>query len=132
MENCVKDRNIQRVTQDTIIYHGYTITKNGEIISPTGNTLSAYYFTYPYSHVTLKINHKSVKMNKAILIYELFSGEELKRNTFVIRFRDGNPANASFDNIYPISKKEFWDEKQQRTGRNYGKNLTEEIHPAIK
>lgn len=126
MDIYAENRNIQRLAPDKVLYYGYTITKNGEIISPTGNSLNAYYFTYPYSHVTLKINDKSVKLNRAILIYELFSGEELKRNTFVIQFRDGNPANASFDNIYPVSKKEFWDEKQQRTGKKYGKSLTEE------
>lgn len=88
-------------------YHGYEIHKSGIIKAPTGRTVQPYAFTYPYSHVTLKIDGKEIKKNKAILIYNMFSPIPFNVHNDVIQFRDGDSKNASFENLYTITRKEL-------------------------
>lgn len=103
-----KNKNITQVDEETFLYYGYTIKKDGTIISPCQNTLRAYNFTYPGSHITFKIKGKCVKKNKAILIYELFSGKRLDTNKNVIRFKDGDTHHANYDNLFVNTKKEYY------------------------
>lgn len=131
MDCVLQDENIKRASTNSYYYYGYLITRNGEIISPSGNLIHSYNFTYPNSHVTLRINSKSVKKNKAILIYELFSGERLQRNKYIIQFRDGNSDNAAFDNLYLVSRPEYWslikNERNTMGGRRFTEEQEEEI-----
>ena len=141
--NCVlQDENIKRASTNSYYYYGYLITRNGEIISPSGNLIHSYNFTYPNSHVTLRINSKSVKKNKAILIYELFSGERLQRNKYIIQFRDGNSDNAAFDNLYLVSRPEYWSlikkeipwedvVSRKSKKKKYGKYINQEKNPFV-
>ena len=91
---------------NTIIYHGYTFYRDGRIISPDGYELCGYYFTYPYSHININYDGKSYKKLKAKLMYELFSGKEVPRS-YIVRFKDGDPKNCAYNNLYLESRKEF-------------------------
>lgn len=87
-------------------YYGYTFYRNGKIVSPDGREVNGYYFTYPYSHININHDGKSEKKLKAKLMYELFSGEKVSRK-FIVRFKDSDPKNCAFDNLYLESRKEF-------------------------
>lgn len=88
------------------VYFGYMFYEDGRIISPEGRLLQGYFFTYPYSHVNINHDGKSEKKLKAKLMYELFSGEKVSRK-FIVRFRDGDPKNCAFENLYLESRKDF-------------------------
>lgn len=92
---------------DMVLYHGYQIYRDGRIISKSGKEISSYFFTYANSHVSLTINGKTVKKNKAILIYNLFSETPVDTTLYVLRFKDGDSSNASFDNLFLVSRKEY-------------------------
>ena len=133
MEKCIfGDPNIKKVSANSFSYYGYIITRNGEFISPSGNLLHAYDFTYPNSHVTLRINNKNVKKNKAILVYELFSGKKLQRNKYIIQFKDGNRDNAAYDNLYVISRPEYWNIIRNDRNTKGGRRFTEEEENEIR
>lgn len=90
-----------------VLYHGYQIYRDGRIISKSGKEISSYFFTYANSHVSLTIDGKKVKKNKAILIYNLFSDTPLDTTMYVLRFKDGDTSNAAYDNLYLISRREY-------------------------
>lgn len=101
------DKNSGTQDTDMIPYHGYLVYRDGRIISKSGKEISSYFFTYAYSHVSLTIDGKKVKKNKAILIYNLFSEETFDTALYVLRFKDGDTSNAAYDNLYLISRKEY-------------------------
>ncbi len=126
-------------TNDMVLYHGYRVYRDGRILSKRGREIQSYYFTYPNSHVSLTIDGKVVKKNKALLIYNLFSEAPADTSINVLRFKDGNTANADFDNLYLVSRKEHYKEcREQGRGSNrfdaktkkkirreyYGKNVS--------
>lgn len=98
---------IKRIDDDTFEYYGYRVQRDGTIISPYGNELKGYHFTYPRSHVSIVIEGKDVKTNRARLIYELFSGHKITRKE-VLRFKDEDQTNVAFDNLYLIDRKEYY------------------------
>ena len=108
------DNKIIKVDDNTIDYYGYLVSTDGEIYRKdklTGeyHKLSSYCFTYPGSHVSMWIDGKHKKVMKAKLIYELFSGEKLDRSV-VLQFKDGDRENCAFENMYVITRKEFFQE----------------------
>lgn len=105
---------------ETIDYHGYTVFKDGKIKTPKGFESRGYYFTYPFSHVSIKYDGKTHKVLRAKLIYELFSGKQVSRE-FIIRFKDGNPENCSFENLYLESRKEYVERTPNANKRKFTK-----------
>ena len=59
----------------------------------------------------MKIDGKAVKKNKAILIYNLFADKPVDGKKYLIQFRDNDTYNAAFDNLYIISRKEYYAKK---------------------
>lgn len=108
LNNTHCDEEIKRITEDEAVYCGYKICRDGTVISPHGKILSPYFFSYPYSHITLRINGKALKKNRAVLIYNAFSSRNFDYRKNVMVFKDGDPQNASFENIDVISKKEYY------------------------
>lgn len=104
------NKDIYRVSEDEFNYYGYRIMRDGRVISPLNKVISAYFFTYPYSHITMRINGKVIKKNKASLIYELFSGEKIMKRKQIIKFKDGDSQNTAFDNLCLINRPEHWEE----------------------
>lgn len=126
----MKKSNIVKISDNEFYYYGYRILRSGEIISPMGRMLNAYFFTYPYSHVTMHINGKNIKKNRAMLIYELFSGSEVQKHKYIIQYRDNNSNNAAFDNLYLVNRSEYWQKlgEQKQMGRPvFTKEQKEEI-----
>lgn len=126
------NRNITKISEEEVNYYGYLVKKNGDIFSKRGKLLHPYFFSYPYSHVTMHINGKDVKINRAALIYELFSGQLIPRKNYYVSFRDENTLHASFDNLYLISKCEYNKkialQKNRKIGcRSYTDEEAEEI-----
>lgn len=110
---------IKSQNTDMILYHGYQVYRNGRILSKRGREIKSYYFTYPNSHVSLTIDGKVVKKNKALLIYSLFSGTPVDTYLYVLQFRDGDTSNASFDNLYLKTKQDYYREcKKSGRGHN--------------
>ena len=107
MGNVEYGEDVKRVSEDEVLYYGYRVMKNGDIISQYGNRIHAYNFCYPYSHVTLRINGKQIKKNNAILVYELFSGKALDKRKYVIQFKDHDTKNQSYENLYAIKKSDY-------------------------
>lgn len=99
--------------KDMVLYYGYRIYRDGRIISPSGKEIQSYFFTYDFSHVSLKIGGKITKKNKAILIYNLFSDEPIDTRLFILRFKDGNFNNAAYDNLCLVSRKEHYRDCRQ-------------------
>ena len=91
---------------DKIDYKGYTFYRNGKIISPRGIEIQGYFFTYPYSHISIKYDGSTKKYLKAKLMYELFSGEKVSRK-YIVRFKDNDPRNCAYENLYLESRKEY-------------------------
>lgn len=105
--------------KDMVEYHGYLVYRNGKIFSKRGKEIKSYYFTYPHSHVSLNIDGKVVKKNRALLIYNLFSECPADTTLYVLRFKDGNTSNADYDNLYLATKKEYYREcKASGRGHN--------------
>lgn len=92
---------------DMFLYHGYRIYRDGRIVSKSGKEISSYFFTYANSHVSLTIDGKKVKKNKAILIYNLFSDTPIDTTMYVLRFKDGDTSNTAYDNLYLVSRQEY-------------------------
>lgn len=105
------DKIIREETTDMAQYNGYTLCRDGRILSPRGKALNAFSLTYPGSHVTMNIEGKNVKRNRAILIYNAFSEEPVDTTKFVVRFKDGDTYNASYDNLYLVTKKEYYESR---------------------
>lgn len=133
MDETNKTDKIYEETEEIKFYHGYEVHKNGTIKAPTGRTVQPYAFSYPYSHVTLKIDGKEIKKNKAILIYNMFSPVPFNIHNDVIQFRDGDTNNAAFANLYTITRKEllnrfdhgkskFTDEEKLQIFKEYEEN----------
>ena len=118
MENAVEE-NIKN-------YYGYTFYRDGKIISPDGNELVGYHFTYPYSHININHDGKTEKKLKAKLVYELFSGEKVSRK-FIIRFRDNNSKNCAFDNLYLESRSDFFKAHPNGKTRKFSESTRKEI-----
>lgn len=93
--------------KDMVLYHGYQIYRDGRIISKAGREIKSYYFTYANSHVSMSINGKIVKKNKAILIYNMFSETPVDTTLYVLRFKDGDTSNAAYDNLCLVSRKDY-------------------------
>lgn len=108
-------------------YYGYSVYKNGIIMSLKGEPLSPYTATYKNSHVNMTINGKKTKKNRAILIYNMFSEKPLDRK-HIIRFKDGNSDNVAFDNLMPVTRKEYY----HSIGLNGKSRMTEEEKDEIR
>jgi len=101
------ESNILKESDTCFNYFGYKVYKNGQIISPKGNELKAYDITHPGSHVTLRVDGKIIKLNKAKLIYTLFSGCKTNITTkYFICYKDGDETNAEYENLYLTPKKD--------------------------
>ena len=94
------------IQAEIIDYHGYKVFRTGEIVTPKGFESKGYFFTYPFSHVSIKYDGKTHKVLRAKLIYELFSGSEVS-GKYIIRFKDGDCSNCAFDNLYLESRKDY-------------------------
>ncbi len=94
------------IQAETIDYHGYKVYRTGEIITPKGYESKGYFFTYPFSHVSIKYDGKTHKVLRAKLIYELFSRSKVS-GKYIIRFKDGDSRNCDFDNLYLESRKDY-------------------------
>lgn len=107
--------------QDKASYDGgYTILRDGRIINCFGRELHPYFFSYPDSHVTLRINDKVYKKNRAVLIYDTFNDKPFDRKNNVLVFKDGDKGNPAFDNLKEISRKEFYAlNKEKHNGKPY-------------
>lgn len=114
MEFVIENENIKRISKNKFYYYGYYVYSSGKIMTKNGRELSAYNFAYPYSHVTLRIDGKNVKKNKAALVYELFSGKKIDPKRNVVCFKDGDSRNAAYRNIKIMSKKDYWKVVQKR------------------
>ena len=101
-----KYKEIVKINENTAIYKGYILCRDGSIISPKGKKIRGYAFSYPYSHVTLKINNHEEKKNRAMLIWHAFSTEPVDGHSKILKFRDGNTNNPSFENLYVINRKD--------------------------
>lgn len=119
---------IVKISDNEFYYYGYRILRSGEIISPMGRMINAYFFSYPYSHVTMHINGKNIKKNRAMLIYELFSGSEVQKHKYIIQFRDNNSNNAAFENLYLVNKSQYWEKlgKRKKMGQSVFSNEQKE------
>ncbi len=113
-------------TREKRTYHGYTFYIDGTIVSPDGNYLEGYCFTYPYSHININYDGKSYKKLKAKLMYELFSGEEVSRE-YIIRFKDGDTKNCAFTNLYLESRKEFVKKNPKINKKKFNADVEAEI-----
>ena len=121
------DKIILDETTNIAMFHGYKIYQNGDIVSPHGNTLSAYTLTYPGSHITIKIKGKMHKRNKARLVYAAFSKEKVNLNQYIIKFKDGDTYNTAFSNLYLVSRKEYYMEKECRGQTKFTDDVRREI-----
>ena len=106
--------------KDEIEYKGYIFSSDGTITSPRGRIIEGYFFTYPYSHITLRYEGKSHKVLRAKLVYELFYGEEVTRK-HIVRFKDGNTKNCAPDNLYLESRKDFSEANPHTNKRKFSK-----------
>ena len=104
----------RKITDDVVTYHNFEIHRDGRIISPYGRELNPYTFTYKNSHVTLRYNGKSVKINRAKLIWNAFAKNPVNDTKELVRFKDGNPDNVAFDNLFVQSRKEYYDDHDSR------------------
>lgn len=59
----------------------------------------------------MNIDGKTVKKNRAILVYNAFSNEPIDTNKYVMRFKDGNTYNADYGNLYLVTKKEYYESR---------------------
>ena len=114
---------------DMVLYYGYRVYRDGRVLSRRGKELKSYYFTYPNSHISLTIDGEVVKKNKALLIYNLFSDTPADTSINVLRFKDGNTANASYDNLYLVSRKEHYREcrEQGRSSNRFDETTKKRI-----
>ena len=100
--------NVYQIDQDCFYYYGYKIYRNGDILTPKGNELKGFFYTYPGSHIKLKIDGQYKTINKAKLIYMLFSGQDTTiTNKYYILFKDNDSTNTSYDNMYLGSRSEY-------------------------
>lgn len=115
--------------KDMVLYHGYRVYRDGRVLSQRGKELKSYYFTYPNSHISLTIEGKVVKKNKALLVYNLFSDVPADTALNVLRFKDGDTANAAYDNLYLVSRKEHYREckEQGRSSNRFDEKTKKKI-----
>lgn len=119
--------NNRKKSEDAVLYYGYEVRKNGDIVSPKGKKLNPYAFTYPYSHVTLKYDGKNHKINRAVLIWNMFSKTPMDVHKEIIQFRDGDSSNAEYDNLYLTSRKEYY-KQYDNTKRKFTEEKREQIY----
>lgn len=119
--------NIHRISDNIAEYQGYKVYKDGKIVSPNGKELNPFNFTYEKSHVTLNINNINVKYNRALLIWHCFSDIPVNTNTEIVRFKDGDTTNAAFDNLYVVSRQEYYKKLDI-----WHKNITSDIKDSIR
>lgn len=117
----------ERTSTDTVLFYGYEVRKNGDIVSPKGKKLNPYAFTYPYSHVTLKYEGKVHKINRAVLIWNMFSSTPVNVHKEIVQFRDGDSSNAGYDNLFLLSRKEYY-KQYDNTKRKFTEEIREQIY----
>lgn len=123
------NKNITKLNNDQYSYYGYIVDRNGTITSNRGckpQQLTGYYFTYPYSHVTLVIDGKPRKICKARLVYGLFSDKKIDKYE-VLKFRDGDQSNVAFDNLCVISRKEYFKEHKGYNKKKFNEKTIKEM-----
>lgn len=119
--------NIHRINENIAEYQGYTIHRDGRVVSPNGKELNAFNFTYEKSHVTLNIDNVNVKYNRALLVWHCFSDTPINIGTEIIRFKDGDTSNAAFDNLLIISRRAYYQEMDI-----WHRHITNEIKDTIR
>lgn len=79
---------------------GYYVTKDGEVISPLGRTLSKNPVNrYGYHFFTFRLfGKRTVVMTHRLQAYQKF-GNEMFREGIQVRHINGNPSDNSWDNI---------------------------------
>lgn len=107
-------------------FYGYTIYKNGEIYSPKNVKLSRISLSSTGSHVNITIAGMKLKWNVSRLIYVIFSGQQLTKYD-VITYKDNNEHNKEFDNLYKVTKKEYYKGIKKTSKKKLSKEQVDEI-----
>ena len=123
-----QNEEVYKLREDAFYYYGYIVEKDGRIISPNGKEIKSYTITYPGSHITIKVGEKHLKKNKAKLIYTLFSNanSDITR-THILLFKDKNTYNASYDNLYIVSRREYMQQNGTRGQAKFTEPMKNQI-----
>lgn len=109
----MNNNSIIRIDEDTFLYYGYQVYRNGMVISPNGKILNSFFFNRDNSHINMYLDtdgtgkRKIKKVCKSRLIYKLFSEIDEIPSNMVLVFKDGNDANCDYSNLELISRKQF-------------------------
>lgn len=90
------------------MFHGYKIYKTGQIVSPHGKILTSSRFGNGQLYVSLWIDMKMKKFNKAELVYNSFSDTPFNSNTQTMSYLNGDRCDCSYDNLVVIPKRNYY------------------------
>lgn len=85
------------------LYYGNQVYEDGRIYNAIGDKIAI-----KDGIVRLYINGKKRTLLAGRVVYEAFTGKEIPKG-YVIKFRDGDKNNASYQNVEVIDRKTFFD-----------------------
>lgn len=96
------------------MFHGYKIYKTGQIVSPHGKILTSSRFGNGQLYVSLWIDMKMKKFNKAELVYNSFSDTPFNAKTQLMEYQNGDRCDCSYDNLVVIPKRNYHPASQKK------------------
>jgi hypothetical protein len=95
-------------------YKNYRLTEDGEVlrVRTSGELVPAKVTELQYGHKVVTIGGEVVYVSR--LMWCLFSGIDYSRFSGKIRYKDGNPRNVAFENLYekpelkPMKEEPVW------------------------
>lgn len=101
--------------EDHISYHGYKFYRDGIIINPAGQRQLIHVDVYGVPTIRMVYDDQKKRVNVSRIIYEMYSEEPLSF-AYTVRYKDENPRNVAFDNLYIVRRKELLSEKSTVKG----------------
>lgn len=106
-------------------WNGYQVTENGEIYSSNGRTLHV----SENGYIWITIGGKKKRKQAGRIVYEAITGKKLGTG-YVMVFLDGDCCNVSFNNLKPVSRKEYFKNYDWQTIKKVPKQHEPEIRRA--
>lgn len=87
--------NILEIAKDK----GYTVDRDGNVISPRGVTRKLWYNEKGYAKISIRVGNKNPTMRVHRFVAYFKFGDKIFEPGIQVRHLDGDPANNSWDNI---------------------------------
>lgn len=110
----------------TYPWNGYWVTEEGKICSSSGRMLHV----SDDGYIWITIGGKKKRKQAGRIVYEAVTGKELGTG-YVMVFLNGDCCNVSFNNLKPVSRKEYFKNHDWQTIKKVSKQQEPDIRKAF-